>query len=365
MQMKTSLIEWHRAHQARLVEFAGWEMPIQYTTIVEEHHAVRREAGLFDISHMGRLYIRGGDAESFLNWVVTIDVSRLSPGRIRYALATNEQGGIRDDVLVYRLENEFLVVVNASNREKIVEFWNTQSQKFSDVQIDDQTLETSMIAVQGPKAVDIIRQDFPQAADLKYYHSVQESGQGGDFLISRTGYTGEDGFEFIGSPDEINAIWSHFYEQNQPTLQACGLGCRDTLRLEAGMPLYGHELSETIDPLSAGLKFAVSLKKDSFLGQKQIVAKSEEGLEKQRVGLELEGRRIAREGATVETADGQTIGEVTSGTFSPTLEKSIAMAYVPSQSAVIGTKLLINIRGKTHPAIVTSLPFYQRSPVTG
>lgn len=363
--MKTSLIDWHRAHQARLVEFAGWEMPIQYTTIIEEHHAVRSQAGLFDISHMGRLYIRGADAEVFLNLVVTIDVSRLSPGRIRYALATNEQGGVRDDVLVYRLENEFLVVVNASNREKIVEFWNFQSQKFSDVQIDDKTLVTSMIAVQGPKAVDIIRQDFPHAADLRYYHSVQESGQGGDFLISRTGYTGEDGFEFIGSPDEINAIWSYLYEQNQPTLQACGLGCRDTLRLEAGMPLYGHELSETIDPLSAGLKFAVSLTKESFLGKDQMTSISEAGLEKQRVGLELEGRRIAREGATVETPDGHTIGEVTSGTFSPTLDKSIAMAYVPLESGAIGTKLLINIRGKTHPAIVTSLPFYQRSTVTG
>lgn len=357
---KTSLNDWHRQHGGRMVEFAGWEMPIQYSTITDEHHAVRRQCGLFDISHMGRLEIRGRQAIEFLNGLVTIDVSRLTEDRIRYALATNARGGIHDDVLVYRQADGFLVVVNASNRDKIVEVWSSRLSQFPDAMLEDRTLQTSMIAVQGPEAAGIVSNEFPGVEELKYYRCRSIIEQGSEIIVSRTGYTGEDGFEIIGSHEFVSACWQRLVSHHQKSLLPCGLGCRDTLRLEAGMPLYGHELSEEIDPLTAGLSFAVDLNKSNFEGRDALERIDQSGPRRQRVGLELEGRRIAREGASILDAAGQAVGEVTSGTFSPTLEKSVAMGYVPVELAADGTAVTIDIRGKGCPAYVRAIPFYRK-----
>ena len=360
--LQTPLHHWHQEHQGRMVDFAGWSMPIQYATIVEEHQAVRQAAGLFDISHMGRLFFRGADAAEFLNAVTTIDISQLSPGRIRYALATNEEGGIRDDILVYRLNDGFLVVVNASNREKIVADWSAVLQsRGGDVELDDQTLQQAMLALQGPAALASIEQLIPGCGQLKYYRCQVADVQGQPVLVSRTGYTGEDGFELIADNELLVQLWQQLAGK-LPAVQgrACGLGCRDTLRLEAAMPLYGHELSETIDPLSAGLEFAVHLNKPDFRGKAALEKLQQSGLVQIRVGLELSGRKIPREHALIKTTTGDVIGEVTSGTFSPTLQKPIAMGFVPPAFSAINTDLLIDIRGTACPARVTALPFYQR-----
>ncbi|MBL4885755.1 MAG: glycine cleavage system aminomethyltransferase GcvT [Planctomycetaceae bacterium] len=361
---QTPLTEWHREHHGRLVDFAGWEMPMQYTTIMQEHRAVREQAGLFDISHMGRLSIQGTEASQFLDYVTTIDIPSMQPGKIRYALATNEKGGIQDDILVYKQDADFLVVVNASNREKIVASWQAViSKRFEGVSLDDKTQSSGMIALQGPEAIHILTElGCEDLANLKYYWLLHTTLLGSDVLVSRTGYTGEDGFEIIAENDQILPIWNKILEAGQSRgAIACGLGCRDTLRLEAGMPLYGHELSELIDPITAGLKFAVSLKKGDFLGRDVLLEVSENTPENVRVGLKLEGRRIARETSPIMDEDENQIGEVTSGTFSPTLETSIAMGYVPRKFSAIGTKLQVSLRGKFVTASVVELPFYYRN----
>ncbi len=362
MLLQTPLHEWHREAGGRLVDFAGWEMPLQYSTIVEEHQAVRQACGLFDIGHMGRLYFRGAGASEFLNRLVSIDVTKLSEGRIRYALAMNESGGIRDDVLIYRLADEFLVVVNASNREKILAFWGEQQAKLAAtaVEIEDRTFSLGMIAVQGPDSLQRLAPVFPDLGKLKYYRSARMPLYSGAALVSRTGYTGENGFEVIAEPDLVVRLWQELLAAGGAGgVMACGLGCRDTLRLEAGMPLYGHELTEDIDPLTAGLEFAVHLDKPHFLGKQRLEQIQQAGLERIRVGLELQGKRIAREHATILNLSGEPVGEVTSGTFSPTLQKPIAMGYVVPQASPIGAELAIDVRGTACPASVTPLPFYQ------
>ncbi len=359
---QTPLAQWHRDHQGRLVDFAGWEMPVQYTTIVQEHQAVRQRAGLFDISHMGRLYFDGDAATRFLDYVTTIPVSSMQPGRIRYALATNEQGGIQDDILVYRREEGFLVVVNASNREKIVSRWGQLAEQF-DVTLRDETFSTGMVALQGPESLAILTElGIKGLSELGYYRFLETGFLEANLAISRTGYTGEDGFEIIARNDQLLPLWDKILEAGQSRgAVVCGLGCRDTLRLEAGMPLYGHELSETIDPLTAGLDFAVSLKKDDFLGRDALLRINKQSPKERRIGLELDGRRIAREETPILDETGTRIGRVTSGTFSPTLEKSIAMGYVPVENSAVGTRLLIDFRGKTVTAHVVELPFYRRN----
>ena len=360
--LQTPLTQWHRDHHGRLVDFAGWEMPVQYTTIVQEHQSVRQRAGLFDISHMGRLYFDGDDATRFLDYVTTIPVSSMQPGKIRYALATNEQGGIQDDILVYRREKGLLVVVNASNREKIISCWSQLAKQF-DVALRDETSSTGMLALQGSESLEILTEiGIKELSNLGYYRFLETKYLETVLTISRTGYTGEDGFEIIASNDQILPLWDRILEAGQGRgAVVCGLGCRDTLRLEAGMPLYGHELSETVDPLTAGLSFAVSLNKDDFLGRDALLRISEQSPQERRIGLELDGRRIAREETAILDETGNRIGSVTSGTFSPTLQKSIAMGYVPAENSAVGTRLLIDFRGKTVTAHVVELPFYRRN----
>lgn len=358
--LQTACHDWHSQHGGRLVDFAGWDMPVQYTSIVAEHQAVRTAAGLFDIAHMGRLKFTGPDAQRFLNYLVTNDVTRLELGQICYALMTNEAGGILDDVLVYRLPEFHLLVVNASNRLKILD-WIARHQSGFDVQIEDLTTTHFMLALQGPKAEQLLQNltDF-DLSQVPYYYGAQASVMGIPALVSRTGYTGEDGFEVIVPAEQGRGLWQRLIDDGGPQgLLPAGLGCRDTLRLEAAMPLYGHELDEAIDPLTAGLGFAVKLDGGDFLGRTALVAKKADPQRLRRVGLELAGKRIAREHSLVYSGTRQA-GRVTSGTFSPTLEKSIAMAYIDPLDSANGTAVEIDVRGKRETARVVKLPFYRR-----
>ncbi|MCA9016041.1 MAG: glycine cleavage system aminomethyltransferase GcvT, partial [Planctomycetaceae bacterium] len=325
-----------------------------------EHHAVRHTAGLFDIAHMGRLFFTGPDACRFLDRLLTNNVESLKPGQIRYSLVTNEAGGILDDVLVYRFSDFYLLVVNASNRLKIVEWIEKQRPGF-DVQIDDRTCEKFMLALQGPESLNVLN---PLAeADLsgiKYYYGVETRVLGVEALVSRTGYTGEDGFEVVLDQSQAVTLWERLIADGQALgLIPAGLGCRDTLRLEAAMPLYGHELDEQTDPFTAGLNFAVKLQGADFIGKESLLAAKARDDRKVRVGFTLEGKRAAREGSLL-FADDQQVGMVTSGSFSPTLDMPIGMAYVEAAFAEPGRTLEADIRGKRFPVKLTSLPFYKR-----
>lgn len=359
---RTPLYDWHAAHHARLVEFGGWMMPVQYSSIVDEHQATRRAVGLFDISHMGRLKFTGSGAAAFLDHLLTRRVIGLDPGKIRYSLVTNEAGGILDDVLIYRLADpdQYLLVVNAGNRLKIVAWVERHLTDAKDVHFVDETLATAMIAVQGPKALETVAPLVTAPLSQMEYYSGRASKIANVWgLASRTGYTGEDGCELIVPRDAAVAVWEAILGAGlKHGAKPAGLGARDTLRLEAAMPLYGHELSEEIDPYRAGLSFAVNLNHD-FIGRNALSRLKESADRPARVGLELSGKRVPREHYPV-MHQGSSVGAVTSGTFSPTLEKPIAMAYVRREVSTVGTQLDIDIRGKLEPAKVVELPFYRR-----
>ena len=387
---RTPLADWHTAHHGRMVDFAGWSMPVQYGSIVEEHQATRRAAGLFDVSHMGRLRFDGPEAAAFLDRLLTRKVVGMGPGKIRYSLVCNDSGGILDDVLVYHLQEHagslyHLLVVNASNREKIVAWVQKHLKPSDDVQFRDQTIETAMIAVQGPEALRIVEPIVgADLGGLGYYTGVETTICGHGGIASRTGYTGEDGCELIVPAANALEVWEKILAHGQASgAMAAGLGARDTLRLEAAMPLYGHELSEEIDPLTAGLAFAVNLEGREFIGRAALLAAKQTTDRPVRVGLEMAGRRVPREHYPVLASgrreppdrlagpsDGAepsgslrtplAIGEITSGTFSPTLQKAIAMAYVQQAHATLGTDLSVDIRGTLEPARVVKLPFYSR-----
>lgn len=364
---QTPLHDWHAAHGARMVDFAGWSMPVQYSSIIAEHTATRTAAGLFDVSHMGRLRFTGPGAASFLDGLVTRRVTDLQSGHVRYALVTNDHGGVLDDVLVYHLPHEeggtyYGMVVNAGNREKIVHWIDEHLGNRGDVRFTDVTTATAMIAVQGPRALELLQpQVQTDLASMKYYHAVEEPIKEKTTVISRTGYTGEDGFELIIPASIATEMWERLMTEGESKgIVAAGLGARDTLRLEAGMPLYGHELTEEITPIEAGLDFAVNLDDRNFPGADALRAIKKDGPKRIRIGLELSGKRVPREHYGIHAAD-QAIGEITSGTFSPTVQKPIAMGYVPPQHGQPGTELSIDIRGSREPARVVKLPFYKRS----
>ena len=355
--LQTAFHAWHTEHGGRLVDFAGWDMPVQYTSITEEHTAVRTSVGLFDIAHMGRLVFRGPDACGLLDRLVTNDVASIECGQVRYALVCREDGGILDDVLVYRFQDDYLLVVNASNRLKIVE-WIERHQGGYDVEVLDRTLEWSMVAVQGPGSLDVVAAVTDvDVSTMGYYRCAAGEVLGHPGRVSRTGYTGEDGFELIVPGEAGAALWERLLGSGEVT--ACGLGCRDTLRLEAAMPLYGHELDEQTDPYTAGLGFAVKGDAAEFIGREAVIEARDRTDRSQRVGLKLEGRRIGREGAEVFSGDTR-VGQVTSGTFSPTLQEAIAMAYVDPGAAEVGTAVEVDVRGKRVAAEVVKLPFYRR-----
>jgi aminomethyltransferase len=355
---RTPLYDWHASHGGRLVEFGGWEMPVQYTTIIDEHNAVRTAAGMFDVSHMARLSFGGPDALDLIQHVWTNNAATMKDLQARYGLVCNEKGGIRDDVLVYRWPYGWAMVVNASNREKIVG-WLEQHKGSRNVQITDQTTSTAMIAVQGPKAVELCRGlTDTDPGSLAYYHAAPTRRNGQNCVLSRTGYTGEDGVEIMIGTAQATALWEELLARG---VKPCGLGARDTLRLEAAMPLYGHEIDEETDPLQAGLSWAVKLDKGNFVGKEALLQRQKEATRPVRVGLELAGRRIAREGSAVLSRDGKKVGRVTSGTFAPTLQKAIAMAYVEPSLSSVGTELAVDVRGTAEPAKVVALPFYKRA----
>jgi aminomethyltransferase len=357
MPARTPLYDWHASHGGRMVEFAGWSMPVQYTTITEEHNTVRTAAGLFDISHMGRLSFAGPDALDLIQSVYTNNAATMKEGQARYGLVTNDNGGVRDDVLVYRWPYGWAMVVNASNRSKIVD-WLARHTGSRQVEISDKTLDTAMVAVQGPKAPEICRSlTEAEPGALAYYHATPTRYRGKGCVLSRTGYTGEDGIELMVSADQAVELWEDLLARGA---RPCGLGARDTLRLEAGMPLYGHELDEDTDPFQAGVGWAVKMDKGDFVGRAALENRRADRTLRQRVGLELEGKRIAREGAAV-LSGGKAAGRVTSGTLSPSLGKVIAMAYVEPAVTAVGTPCEVDIRGQATPARVVSLPFYRRS----
>jgi aminomethyltransferase len=364
--LKTPLFDWHSAHGGRLVDFAGWSMPVQYGSIVAEHQATRTACGLFDVSHMGRLRLDGSGAAAFLDRLLTRKVVGMGPGKIRYSLVCNESGGILDDVLVYHLQEHggglyHLLVVNASNREKIVAWLKSHLRSSDDVKLTDRTAETAMIAVQGPAAIRCVEPLVgADIGGLAYYTGTETTVCGQIGIVSRTGYTGEDGCELIVPAAAAVELWEKVLAHGQEAgAMAVGLGARDTLRLEAAMPLYGHELNEQINPIQAGLGFAVNLDGRDFIGRGALADAKQNKSQPVRVGLELSGRRAAREHYAV-LGNGKPVGEITSGTFSPTLQKPIAMAYIPPQFAEIGTELAVDIRGTTEPAKVVKLPFYSR-----
>jgi aminomethyltransferase len=357
MALRTPLFDWHVAHGATLVEFAGWDMPIRYGSIGEEHTAVRTDCGLFDVSHMGRLSFAGTGAEALLQHVFTNNVATMKDMQARYGLICNELGGIHDDILVYRWPYGWAMVVNASNRDKIVA-WLDRHRAGRDVTVTDQTLQTCMIAVQGPQAIQRCQGMFAvDPGTLRYYHAAPTQYHGQGCVVSRTGYTGEDGIEIMIAAKLATELADDLVARGA---RPCGLAARDTLRLEAAMPLYGHELNEEIDPLQAGLGWAVKFDKGDFIGREALVLRQKDTARPVRIGLELEGRRAAREGAAV-LHEGTPAGKVTSGTITPTLNRAIAMAYVLPALAQPGTALQVEVGKGQAPARVVPLPFYRRA----
>ena len=345
-----------------MVEFGGWSMPVQYTSIIEEHNAVRERVGLFDIGHMGRLFFEGPGAKLWLERTTTNEVDRLVVNQIQYSLMANDAGGLIDDLLVYRQAFAYLMVCNASNREKVVAQLASLRGDAA-VNFHDRTLDTAMIAVQGPRAIETLKPLFnADLASVPYYHlTTGRLLDSIDAVASRTGYTGEDGIELIVGQVHAERVWLALLESGKRfDIRPCGLGARDTLRFEAAMPLYGHELGEAINPYAAGIGWAVKLNKGEFVGREALKRfKHDPG--QARIGLELSGKRIARQGCVVRH-EGNEIGIVTSGTFSPTLGKSLAMALVDVDPRVqeIGETLEVVIRDQAEPVRVVPLPFYHR-----
>ena len=367
--MRTPFYQFHVDHGAKMVDFAGWQMPIMYQSIRDEHRMVRKSGGLFDVSHMARIKLSGRHARQLLERVLTRRVSDMPEGSCRYSLICHEQGGVLDDVIVYRFEYHWLVIANASNREKIVKHLQDQVGE-QNVKIEDQTKSTAMVALQGPIVMDQLAKVSKQVPSLRRYSFCVKNFVLDKMTISRTGYTGEDGVEVILPSSmatmAIKLLLSQTSGNDSKTqsIQPAGLGSRDTLRLEAGMPLYGHELNEQTDPISAGLQFAVSLDKEPqedgtpFIGQEALRKIDADGPKNRLMGLKLDGRRTARQDMKVHKGD-QSIGHVTSGCLSPTLDTPIAMAYLDAQTAQEGDTVTVELGRQSVDAQVVPLPFYK------
>ena len=368
MMLRTPFHEFHVNQRAKMVEFAGWEMPMLYHSIIDEHRQVRAAGGVFDVSHMGRLRFTGRDACRFLDHVCTRQIFGLADDQARYSLVCNEQGGCHDDVLVYFFgDDEYMMVCNAANRLKLLDHFQRVRGDF-EFELHDETAETGMLAIQGPKVMELIKPLAPEVTELKRYRFLRKDVLGATVLVSRTGYTGEDGVEII-MPAALAAAALGFLvgdmDADNSPVKPAGLGARDTLRLEAGMPLYGHEITEDFDPLAAGLKFAVKLDKGDdnpdvghFIGQDALRRIAQDGPTRRLVGLFLDGKRTARQEMKV-MRDGAEIGFVTSGCASPTLGKSIAMAFVGADHAEPGTTVQVDLGRTMARAEVVKLPFYK------
>lgn len=361
---RTPLYEQHRALGARLVEFGGWEMPVQYSGIIEEHQAVRNRAGLFDVSHMGEFKVEGSDALAFLQYLVPNDVGRLELQQALYTQLCKPDGTTIDDLLIYHLaENHYLLVVNAANIDKDFAWIEGHARKFANVTLSNQSDTTALLALQGPLARTILQPLTQiQLDEIRYYHFAPGDVAGVHCIISRTGYTGEDGFELYAPAIDAVRLWNALLEAGKPHgLLPAGLGARDTLRLEAAYCLYGHELDEETNPLEAGLGWTVKLKKNAeFIGRAALQQAKEQGLKKRLVGIELLERGVPRSGYALY-ADNQRIGVLTSGSHGPTVQKSIGLGFVDPAHAKVGTPVQVEIRGKHIAAQVVALPFYKRA----
>jgi aminomethyltransferase len=357
---RTPLYDIHTSLGARMVPFAGWEMPVQYPTgITAEHKAVRTGVGLFDVSHMGEFIVRGERALEFCNYMVSNDVSRLAEGQAQYAGLLNERGTFVDDLLVYRFEDRLMLVVNASNAAKDFAHILPYAERFG-VELEDVSDDMALLALQGPEAERVLQPLTPaDLAGIRFYHSVEDTVAGvPDVLISRTGYTGEAGFELYLPADRAVEVWQAIVRD--ASVVPCGLGARDTLRLEAGLLLYGNDMDDTVTPLEAGLGWTVKLQKGDFVGREALVAQKEAGVQRRLVGFTFEERAIARSGYPVFAPDGSPSGTVCSGTMSPTLGIPIGTCYLPAGSTDEGTRFEVEVRGKRVPAVVRRTPFYKR-----
>lgn len=365
-ERRTPIYERHLALGARMVPFAGWTMPVQYSGIINEHRAVRSQAGLFDLGHMGQVDVSGPDALAFLQYVTTNDVSTLEPGDAHYSLLPNEQGGVVDDIIIYRnpAGDGYMVVVNASNRDKDVAWLqrHAAARNDLDVAVKDISDRTGMIAIQGPAAERItqVLTDL-DLSGMPYWSWHRATVAGAAAMMARTGYTGEDGFEFYTSIDDIGPLWDALMEAGKAEgIVPVGLGARDTLRLEARMPLYGQELADDIGPLEAGLGWAVKLDKGDFVGRDHIAAMKESGPPRRTVGFKLTERGGSPRTHYEVRVEGRPVGEVTSGAMSPTLGENIGLALVETDVAGIGKPLEVVVRDRPVAAVQVKTPFYKR-----
>ena len=356
---KTCLYDSHVALGAKMSPFAGFIMPIQYTNITDEHNAVRHKVGMFDVSHMGEVFISGPDAEKYVNHIFTNDIRGFEPGKVLYGMMLHPTGGVVDDLLVYREfePDHFLLVVNAANIDKDYAWMLSQAEGY-DVKIVNESEKWGQIAVQGPESEKIVTEvlGLKQAADLSFYTYYESEWKGVRMVVSRTGYTGEDGFELYTDIEGTKEIWKILLDAG---VVPCGLGCRDTFRFEAGLPLYGDELSDDITPVEAGLGMFCKLDKEEFIGKDALVQQKAEGPKKKLVGIELQDKAIPRATYPVETEAGEQIGVVTTGYHSISLDKSICFALVDAAYAALGTQVMIRIRKKVFPGIVIKKRFYQ------
>ncbi|MDP4115018.1 MAG: glycine cleavage system aminomethyltransferase GcvT [Bacteroidota bacterium] len=359
---KTTFFEIHKQYNAKMVEFAGYLMPIQYNSITAEHKAVRESIGVFDVSHMGEVFITGEKATDFVQNLTVNDVTKLYPGRVQYSAMLYPDGGIVDDLLVYKFtDTKYMLVINASNIEKDVA-WMHENNKFN-VKIDNQSDEYSLLAVQGPNSKKAVSKIVDKEIDMEYYHFVEAKVCGIDAIVSRTGYTGELGFEIYFKGDEAAAklIWDNLFEAGKEfNIQPVGLGARDSLRLEMGFCLYGNDIDQTTNPLEAGLSWITKINKGEFNGKDSLLKVKADGLKKKLVALVSDEKAFPRHGYDV-SVDGKVVGKITSGTFSPMLEKAIALAYVDMPYAKECNVINFLIRGKEVPAKVSSLPFIKNN----
>lgn len=356
---KTCLYDKHIALGAKMSPFGGFDMPIEYTSIVDEHNAVRNAVGIFDVSHMGEILVEGKDSEKYINYIFSNDVTAAPIGKIYYGVMMHPSGGVVDDLLIYKIgENSFFLVVNASNIDKDYN-WLIEHSKNFDVKITDQSDYYGEVAVQGPNAEAVINKYLHiETSDLAFYTFKEIEYDGEKIIVSRTGYTGEDGFELYGSHKFINKVWDILVSSKEVT--PCGLGCRDTLRFEVGLPLYGHELSDDITPLEAGIGSFVKLDKTcDFIGKDAIAKQKAEGVKRKIVGIELYDKAIPRADYEVE-ADGKVIGKVTTGYNSISTGKSVCMALIDSNYSTLGTKVGVRIRKKVFEGEVTKKRFYDK-----
>ena len=359
---KTPLNAVHRALGGKMVDFGGWDMPVQYPAgVIEEHMATRTRAGLFDVSHMGEIWVEGEDAVAFVNRLTTNDVTKLVDGQAHYSALTNENGGVVDDLLVYRFDaDKLLLVVNAGTTDKDWD-WITSHKKDDNITLTNASADYCQIAVQGPEAVGILKSLTDTDLDeIKYYHFTTGKVDGVESIISRTGYTGEDGFEVYADAKFAEQLWNKFLDAGKPVgILPCGLAARNTLRLESAMSLYGHELSDEITPLEANLGWITKLQKGDFTGRDAIAEKKASGVTRRIVGFEMTEPGIARDGYDVYI-DNKRVGYVTSGSPAPFLKKNIGLAFLPVEFAKDGQEIKIDVRGKRLSAKVVPTPFYKR-----